>query len=180
MELLGGELRLAPGRISSCQVWHCSMQDGMRPQANPRLRQAKPDPQRPDVCYPDQCRPRPVNAVGLSVTHKRHFKGTLSDPASTMSRTPGGRHAKRLEFRWLRGPAGALDEGERRGDARHWRRLVQRPEGDDGAHVGGSPPVFLPKLHSQHVVTLRTLGSNVSRLNLRPGRNLAKIRRLVC
>jgi len=29
MELLGGELRLVPGRI--CRAWHCSIQNGIRP-----------------------------------------------------------------------------------------------------------------------------------------------------
>src|SRR6202040_836157 len=52
-----------------------------------------------------------------------------------------------------------------------------------------SPPedvftgAFLPKLHSQHAVTLRKLCSNVSQLDLRSGfqpRNLAKVSRLEC
>jgi hypothetical protein len=48
--------------------------------------------------------------------------------------------------------------------------------GQTGYHQG-----FLPKLNSQHAVTLRKLGANVSQLSLRRGfqsRNLAKVSRL--
>ena len=39
-----------------------------------KLPQAKPDPRRPDVCYPYQYRPRPSNAVALNVTQNRQFR----------------------------------------------------------------------------------------------------------
>src|SRR5262249_35614 len=39
-----------------------------------KLPRAKPDPRRPDVCYPYQYRPRPRNAVALNVTQNRQFR----------------------------------------------------------------------------------------------------------
>jgi len=42
MELLGSKLRVVPGRISSCQAWHCSMQDGLRAYPNLNYRKRNP------------------------------------------------------------------------------------------------------------------------------------------
>ena len=71
MELLGSELRLVRGRISSWRAWQCSMQDGCVtiPIENHGKRNQTDNAQTSAIHY--QCQLRLSNAVSLSVTQSR-------------------------------------------------------------------------------------------------------------